>query len=310
MTVAQLLAEICSRCGEGYENYTERAQQCFESAIRTAIYSDQMNEADAPGVFRVGVYNPLTPAINIPIMTLLTGAGLTEGRIRGLRYSTDVPASMTAETVADDTNVIYSAITPGTSGNNIVIEYKDSPTNEKQPFHVEITKDGDDTIISVYLEVDPGGTILTTAKELVDLLPSTEAIFYITAALVEDSTGEGVVTALTKTPLAGGVGGGTMIEMERVTYSQYLAYLKMPEIFDSKDTVSFYFLNGTGTDAQIQLLLGATIGAGSNLEYSAIGWNETWLDTTSTVLTDLFSPRYLELLIQAAATALRGEILA
>lgn len=309
MTVAQLLAEICSRCGEGYENYTERAQQCFESAIRTAIYSDQMNEADAPGVFRVGVYNPTLPAIKIPVMTLLTGAGLTEGRIRGLRYSSDAKATLTTSLTGSDNDITFTALTAGIAGNDISIRYID-PEDTDQALAITAESTDDGTLISIYLATGSDGSIDTDAQSLVEAIEEFESVFYVTAALVSGETGAGMLTAMAELSLTGGTGGGTMIELERVTYSQYLAYLKMEELFDSKDTVSFYYLNGVGTDAQIQLLLGATIGAGSNLEYSAIGWNDTWLDTTSTVLTDLFSPRYLELLIQAAATALRGEILA
>ncbi len=33
MTVTQLAAEICSRAGEGYQNYTDRALAHFKSAV-------------------------------------------------------------------------------------------------------------------------------------------------------------------------------------------------------------------------------------------------------------------------------------
>ena len=309
MTVAELLAEICSRCGEGYENYTERARQAFESGVSGLLYGSRISEIEAPGLCRVGVYNPTLPATKIPLATLIAGAGLTEGKLRSLRYSTDVKAQLTTDLAGSDNNITFTALEAGTSGNLIAVEYVD-PGVKNMPLAITVSQEGTCTYITVSLATNDSLAIDTDAQTLAETIAAFESVYYITAAIKNGETGAGILTAMDKAYLTGGAGDGTMTDLERITHAQYLASIMLPSILDSVNSVSFYMLSGTGTDAQIELLGGATIGAGSNLEYSIIGWNDTWFDTTSTVLTDLFTPQYLEMLIQSAVTTLRGEILA
>ena len=48
MTVTQLAAEICSRAGEGYQNYTDRALAHFKSAVLALLNTSMSPDVDAP----------------------------------------------------------------------------------------------------------------------------------------------------------------------------------------------------------------------------------------------------------------------
>lgn len=50
MTVTQLAAEICSRAGEGYQNYTDRALAHFKSAVLALLNTSMSPDLDAPGL--------------------------------------------------------------------------------------------------------------------------------------------------------------------------------------------------------------------------------------------------------------------
>ena len=50
MTVTQLAAEICSRAGEGYQNYTARALAHFKSAVLALLNTSMSPDVDAPGL--------------------------------------------------------------------------------------------------------------------------------------------------------------------------------------------------------------------------------------------------------------------
>jgi hypothetical protein len=53
MTSTQLFTEILNRCGEGYENWTDRAKAHFKSAIIEIVKSGKFHETQYPGlIFR------------------------------------------------------------------------------------------------------------------------------------------------------------------------------------------------------------------------------------------------------------------
>jgi hypothetical protein len=86
MTVTELLAEICNRAGEGYQNYSERAGQIFKSAVLSMLYGGSLKEKDAPGLIRSGSMIMDAEGTYIPLFNLLSDAGLDEGSILNLEY--------------------------------------------------------------------------------------------------------------------------------------------------------------------------------------------------------------------------------
>ena len=307
MTCEQLLLEICNRAGEGYENYTARAKHLFEAQVRNLIYNSRIGDLEAPGLCRNGVYAPILPTKRIPLSVLLTAAGITEGKLRSLRYSTDTRATLTTDLAGSDNNITFMALSPGTDGNKISIEYI-KPAANNTPLSITVATEETAVHIQVTLATNEDEQIDTDAQTLAEAIAEYESVYWITASIKDGETGAGLLTVMAKTYLAGGSGDGTMTDMERVTYSQYLQSLKRPDILTTHDSTVFYHISGTSHDPYIELLTG-TIGAGSNMEYSVLGWNDTWLNSPTYEVADLFTPQFLEMLIQASVTALRGEIL-
>lgn len=57
MTVTELLAEILYRCGEGYENWTERAKEAFHAAVVDYIKDTPYDAYDYHGLIIEGTYS-------------------------------------------------------------------------------------------------------------------------------------------------------------------------------------------------------------------------------------------------------------
>jgi len=264
MTVTELLTEITSRVGEGYENYTERAKSCFIDALRMSL-PDGLNDVNAPGLRFTSNYYPSVPTVRLPMATLLAAAGLTDGKILNLRYSTDARASLITELTGSDNNIAFTAIQPGEAGNIISIEYRD-PEAINSPAAVTVDSDDEYVKIVLFLATDADGDIDMDAEAAIAAFNAYESVFYVTCALADGETGAGQLTEMAETPLTGGAGDGSIRTLERLTHSELLASKLRPAILGSPDTVSFYCLNGTGTGSQIELVNGATIGIGSHLE--------------------------------------------
>ncbi len=99
MTVTELLAEICNRAGEGYQNYSERAGQIFKSAVLSMLYGGSLKEKDAPGLIRSGSMIMDAEGTYIPLFNLLSDAGLDEGSILNLEYLVEEGEGEEAEIV-------------------------------------------------------------------------------------------------------------------------------------------------------------------------------------------------------------------
>lgn len=52
MTVLELTTEILNRCGEGYENWTDRAKETFHASVVSLIMSNQYDPYDYHGLIR------------------------------------------------------------------------------------------------------------------------------------------------------------------------------------------------------------------------------------------------------------------
>lgn len=323
MTVTQLLAEICSRAGEGYQNYTDRAKAHFKTAVLTMLYSSLNPDLDAPSLYKIVRTLATSESSSIMLSDLLMLAGLTEGTIDTLRYGIDSNAAMTT-TLADDNDIKYTARTSGSEGNLIGVEYiLPSSTNSPLSFSVaEVDRlvDGETVTgytITVNIATDGAGNPDTDAQQLLEYIVSSEANFYVSAALSKGVTGAGQITAMSEKLLTGGVGTGEYQRMERITKMQQDIARMNPNLLNSKDEVSFYFLTGLGNAAKIELMLPPAFNMNGTIEYSLIGWSDAittpvlnGLGVDTTDLSTSFSPVFLENAIATASALLVKEIMA
>jgi len=87
MTVTTMLAEIISRCGEGYENYTARAKAIFNASVRDLIANANANPNAITGLIYTGEYTLPGNAISIPVNTFIEIAGYSTGILRYMDYT-------------------------------------------------------------------------------------------------------------------------------------------------------------------------------------------------------------------------------
>ncbi len=116
------------------------------------------------------------------------------------------PGNFAALIVQDLT---YTSIVDGTFGNSIKIEY-DDPAAINSPLSVTVSG----TDITVSLETDGGGVILSTADDIAAAIEGSSASGLVDVAVT--GTGSNVQTAASQTPLAGGTAGpipaGTLVD--------------------------------------------------------------------------------------------------
>ena len=74
MTVATLAAEILSRCGEGYENWTIRAKAAIKAAIYDVARSGKYGQADFFGLIHEGDYDPGSWGTSVELRNILNTA--------------------------------------------------------------------------------------------------------------------------------------------------------------------------------------------------------------------------------------------
>ncbi len=322
MTATQLLAEICSRAGEGYQNYTARAAAHFKAAVISMLYASKTPDIDAPALYKVGTTSPTSESSSMLLSDLLTLAGLDEGTIDTLRYGIDNNATMTTY-LGNDNDITYTARTSGSEGNLIGVEYI-LPATINSPLSFSVsnpdrTVDGETVPgykITVSIATDGAGNANTDAEKLLSEIVSSEANFYVVAALAGVS-GAGQLEAMSEKLLTGGTGSGDYQRMERITKMQQDIARMNPKLLDSKDDVSFYYLNGYGNAAKIELMLPPAFNMNGFIEYSLIGWTDAIItpvldgfgaDTTD--LSTAFSPTFLENAISMASALLVKEIMA
>ena len=322
MTVTQLLAEICSRAGEGYQNYTDRAKAHFKTAVLTMLYSSLNPDLDAPSLYKIVRTLATSESSSIMLSDLLTLAGLTEGTIDTLRYGIDTNAAMTTS-LGDDNDITYTARTSGSEGNLIGVEYI-LPSSANSPLSFSVAAvdrlvDGETVTgytITVNIATAGAGESDTDAENLLEYIVSSEANFYVSAALAGVG-GAGQITAMSEKLLTGGVGTGEYQRMERITKMQQDIARMNPNLLNSKDEVSFYFLTGLGNAAKIELMLPPAFNMNGTIEYSLIGWSDAittpvlnGLGVDTTDLSTSFSPVFLENAIATASALLVKEIMA
>lgn len=113
-----------------------------------------------------------------------------------------VASSLTLDPTADpDNTIIWTAVSKGTTGDLIQIEYVDPGTPNAS---LSFTRTG--ALVQVNLATDGGSTITTTAADVVTAAAlNTEVSEIVTTALPTGNTGTGLLAAFSATNLANGV---------------------------------------------------------------------------------------------------------
>jgi hypothetical protein len=111
--------------------------------------------------------------------------------------SAGVLASLTTNLTGANNDLVFTAVPAGAAGNRISVEYV-NPGANNQALHVVING----TAIRIFLATGVAGAITTTAAQIAAL---TDFAALVTVANKAANDGTGVVTAMTGTPLAGGV---------------------------------------------------------------------------------------------------------
>lgn len=132
------------------------------------------------------------------------------GRFAGVRMeiTTDnsvdeVKATLETALTGENNDLKYTAKGTGTAGDNVSIEYADPAVESAE---LEVVVDGSEITVNLATNDQNGGEIITTADEIkaaIALVPA--AVALVTVADKAGNDGSGVVTAMAKTNLSGGV---------------------------------------------------------------------------------------------------------
>lgn len=158
---------------------------------------------DTPGFLDPNV--EATPTATITNMSpVLTSVSDITGIEVGMYAS--APGTFASVVIQDLT---YTSLVDGTFGNSITVAYVDPGANDS-PLSVTVT----DTAISVSLETDGSGTLVSTATDISGAIQGSDASNLVDVAI--SGTGSNVQTAATATALTGGAAGpipsGTTVE--------------------------------------------------------------------------------------------------
>jgi len=120
----------------------------------------------------------------------------------GIDGSGAVDATLTVDPAGANNSILYTAVTGGSVGNQISIEYVD-PSANNSPLDVDV----DDNAIIVYLATGAGGAITTIGDDITAaILAHPLASTMVTAVDAGGDDGSEVVTAMARDFLTGGTG--------------------------------------------------------------------------------------------------------
>ena len=114
-----------------------------------------------------------------------------------------------------DTSIVYTAIAPGTDGNNIQVEYVIDGTNT--PLSIELHGAGTTIspyIITVNLETGSGGAAVSTAAEIIDAVNAHYYTRNLVTAVDADGDAGVPLIAYGPEPLAGGAAPNVSLDEE------------------------------------------------------------------------------------------------
>lgn len=109
-------------------------------------------------------------------------------------------ASLTTNLAGANNDLVFTAVTKGADGDGITIAYVDPG----QDAELSVVVEGTAIIVNL---ASSTGSITSTANDIKAQIESGEAATLVGVALADENTGEGVVTAMAATPLAGGQDG-------------------------------------------------------------------------------------------------------
>ena len=100
MTVTQLAAEICSRAGEGYQNYTDRALAHFKSAVLALLNTSMSPDVDAPGLCAIYENESYDVSGGILLSAIYDALSLTDARILSIEVDGEPLERLSAQQYA------------------------------------------------------------------------------------------------------------------------------------------------------------------------------------------------------------------
>lgn len=130
-------------------------------------------------------------------------------------------AELATTFTAPHSNLIFTARSYGTSGNSITVEFA-APSVNGKPAEIALTG----TAIKITLATDKVGTILSTARQIMELIDGDESVNNLVKVRpAEGSNGTGLVEVLSSTALSGGendsasgTADGVLLHAVDVTY--------------------------------------------------------------------------------------------
>lgn len=132
-------------------------------------------------------------------VTSLTGGATAI--VQEVDRSAFTAATLSTSMTGTNNDVTLTAQTAGADGNSITLALVDPSGNDQE---LSVTVTGTDIVVS--LATDSGGTITTTAAQLISAIEGdADAAALVSIANKGADNGTGVVTALTETALAGGL---------------------------------------------------------------------------------------------------------
>jgi len=179
------------------------------------LYNDLTSGSKVSAIIPAGTYNsgnnPVSQVLNMEgypdgVLFMVIAGAVTNAQSFSLQVSntvTAVPAvqsSLTTLLTGTNNDLKFSAVPIGVLGMGINITYVD-PSDVSQSLGITVTG----RAIRISLATDDTGTITTIASDISALILATPAAHaLVTVANATGNNGTGVVTALTKTPLASG----------------------------------------------------------------------------------------------------------
>jgi flagellin-like hook-associated protein FlgL len=144
-------------------------------------------------------------------------------------FSKSNPGSIILTSYGKNNNVLVTASEPGTAAGNFVFRYT-APREGNDEMYLNVTEgDGNNpTVVEVVLQTEPGGTVLTTAEQVITLLNTSPLLKHpdgtgrVTAAIPTGETGLGTVTPFSEVGFYG--------DPQANNYLQFLAPPGSPPI--------------------------------------------------------------------------------
>ena len=180
-----------------------------------------------------------------------TGVGATV-------FSKSNPGSIVLTSYGKNNDVLITASEPGTAAGNFVFRYT-APREGNNELYVNVAEgDGNNpTVVEIVLQTQPGGTVLTTAEQVVTLLNTSQLLKNpdgtgrITASHPTGSTGLGTVTPFTEVGYYGSVNENNYLQFLAPAGSPTIKFVSTPGTPLSVDDTT-YLPVYTNATAQVQ----------------------------------------------------------